>query len=195
MSTTRKGFTPSNYLERIKPPLVSFSIILVGIGLTAIGGILMYLHNTMELGDLPTVTLLLGAVLLTTSAGYLIGRNIRKSEAKRDDEENFRKWAIENYDVKLTNEQKDQLYNYGSTVVDGKRYILNYELDEDGNTTAYLFTEAELQESVETGLIETLNSVPKGFYPEEESELEEEPLTESNVPEKPKPVTQETPAK
>lgn len=172
MNTSRQGFTPSNYLERIKPPLISFGLIMIGVVLAVLGGVFIILRDTVELGILPTVTLFLGLALILTSAGYLIGRYIRRSEAKREDENNFQKWVVENYNVTLSKEQKDQLYNYGSTVVEGKRYILNHDSDEDGNDKVYLFTEAEIQERVETGLIQTLNSVPEGFYPENEDDEE-----------------------
>lgn len=164
--SARKGFTPSNFRDTIKAPYLTFALIPIGLCLIVLGFILYYVsYNVAPLGILPSATLYFGIATPLCSGAYLMNRYRKFKEAQTTDEKNFTKWVKETYNVTLNREQLEQLYYYGSTMVDGRKYILHYEVTET-NTIAHLYTEAELEETLEAGL--DALGLPEAVYTDDE---------------------------
>lgn len=149
-----QGFTPKNF--QLRPAIISFALVLIGLGLTALAVFFYYLNNTVDLFLLPPMTLICGLTITLSSIAYLLNRKRKIAEAKRTDEKLFSKWVKENYSLTLTQDQNEQLFYYGATIVNNKKYVLHYEIENDV-PTAYIYSETEWKQNVETSVINALN--------------------------------------
>lgn len=177
------GFTPTNF--QLKPPYISFALVLIGLGFTGLAIVFYFMGRDIELGWLPPVTLYIGLVLFLSSIAYLWNRKRKTAEAKRADEIKFKKWAKTAYNIELNNDQVEQLFYYGSTLVDNSKWVLHYDLV-DGEAVGHLYSAAQWQEAVNTEIINTIDG-DANFFQNKDSELEylddEESEEETEEPE------------
>lgn len=183
------GFVPTNF--QLKPPYISFALVLIGLGFTGLSFVLYYMSREMELGLLPPVTLYLGLALFICTLTYLWNRHRKKAEAKRADEIKFKNWAKEQYNVVLTNDQVEQLFYYGSTFIENSKWVLHYELPTNGDPIGYLYSAAQWQEAVTTEIINTIDEdekhtphvplVDDDEFDEEEDDDEEENINTAEL--------------
>ena len=154
MNENNFGYIPQHYQDRIKPPVISFALGLVGLVLIALGAFFILSKQLfVNLGILPVTILVTGFLLFAVSIGYIIGRRNSIAVEKRNDYDVFALWLHDKYELTPTEEQIQQLREYKTVVVDNKRYILYYELEPDIGLVGYLLTEAEQKEKTVTGKI------------------------------------------
>lgn len=148
-----KGFKPSGYLEKIKPPYITGALTLIGAFVLA-GGIALYFTPTKDSINLEAfafAAILAGMALIFVSGGYFLGRRLILNQAEKQEETNFHDWVYLTHNIELTPEQTDQLYTYGSTTTtNGQGIFLQKEFTKNGSVIFYLHRQEELEIITET---------------------------------------------
>lgn len=147
-----KGFVSSSYLNKIKPPYITGVLTLIGVIITAFGFGMLTFNNDPAFTLIPYTTSLLGVVLVVVTLSYFLIRRWGINQAKIQEESSFRDWVENHHGLKLTEEQTDQLYNYGTTVVNGTTYFTQKDFTPEGNTRIFVAKEHPT-DLLETGVI------------------------------------------
>lgn len=125
---------------------------LIGFIITGFGiGLLFYVNNP-QYTIIASVLSLLGLFVIALTTSYFLLRRWGISQAKSQEETSFRDWVYNHHGMKLSQEQTDQLYNYGTTVVQGVTYFTQKEFTENGDTRI-LIAKEEPTELLETGVL------------------------------------------
>lgn len=172
MNENTDGFVPTHYEERIKPPLITFTLLLIGLALLGTGIALNLMP--VDLGALTIVMMIIGGILVISCASYTIGRSRHINTEKDFDETRFYNWVLNNHGIVLSKEEVTQLFSYNFIVKDGVRYIMHYEI-ENGEIVGYLLFDKPASS------FEFTSSLPVIPQPQEEKELEE--AYEEEIPE------------
>lgn len=172
MNENTDGFVPTHYEERIKPPLITFTLLLIGLALLGTGIALNLMP--VDLGALTIVMMIIGGILVISCASYTIGRSRHINTEKDFDETRFYNWVLNNHGIVLSKEEVTQLFSYNFIVKDGVRYIMHYEI-ENGEIVGYLLFDKPASS------FEFTSSLP--VIPESQEEKELEESYEEEIPE------------
>lgn len=173
MNENTDGFVPTNYEERIKPPLITFSLLLIGLAILGVGIALNLMP--LDLGALTVVMMIIGGVLVISSASYTIGRSRHINTEKDFDETRFYNWVLNNHGIVLSKDEVAQLHDYNFIVKDGVRYIMHYEI-KNGEIVGYLLFDKPVSSFEFTS---SLPIIPEETNPVEETFEEEIPELET----------------
>lgn len=174
MNENIDGFVPTHYEERIKPPLITFTLLLIGLALLGTGIALNLMP--VDLGALTIVMMIIGGILVISCASYTIGRSRHINTEKDFDETRFYNWVLNNHGIVLSKDEVTQLFSYNFIVKDGVRYIMHYEI-ENGEIVGYLLFDKPANS------FEFTSSLPVIPQPQQEEKVVEEEAYEEEIPE------------
>lgn len=182
----KEGFIPQNF--QLGPSFISFALVVVGLALMGLSIIFYSLDNgdDINLGILPAVNMYVGIAVVISSGAYFLNRRRKIREARVNDEKRFRVWVKEQYDLTLSHDQIEQLLYYGATIVDDKKYVLHYEIEEE-KTIAYIYSEKEWLDDAQKELTSpertTTSPISLPTVKDEDTETPDTVLEESTVSE------------